>query len=328
MQVAAGQFHSLVLTASGQLFAFGLNSHGELGNPANNNVQTANSPTLVTLPGATGPPIQIAAGAGFSLVLTSTGQLFTFGQNTEGQLGNTTNIGNSSANPSPRLLALPGAIGPPVDIAAGTDHCLVVTSSGQVYAFGDDTFGESGSGASETQPNPSPTVVPLSPGSGPAIRVAAGNGSSIVLTALGQLYTFGTNRFGQLGVSTNAGSATANSNPEQVMLPGSATIDTIAVGGEAQHALVVVADLAVDATALAAGTVGTAYAGSAQISGGAGPYHWLPPASLLGCRSGLLAGRCPAYLPRQVRMRWLSPSPTPTVSSHLALARSASPRRG
>jgi alpha-tubulin suppressor-like RCC1 family protein len=295
VQVAAGQFHSLALTASGQVFAFGLNSHGELGNATGNNTQNANpTPTLVTLPGATGPPVQIAAGTGFSLVLTSTGQLFTFGENSNGQLGNSNHIGTTTANPSPSLIALPGATGAPVQIAAGTDHSLVVTSSGQVFAFGDDTFGECGPSGNGTATNPTPTLVPLPAGSGPAVGVAAGDGYSLVLTALGQVYTFGTNRFGELGVGANAGTATANANPQPVGLPGGTTVDSIAKGGQAQHALVTIADLAVGGAALPAGTVGAPYSGSPQISGGTPPYRWsasgLPPGLSIDPVTGSLSG--------------------------------------
>jgi alpha-tubulin suppressor-like RCC1 family protein len=295
VRVSAGQYHSLVLTSSGQVFAFGLNSHGELGNTNGNNTQNANpTPALVTLPGATGPPAQVAAGTGFSLVLTSTGQLYTFGENSNGQLGNSDHIGTSTANPSPSLIALPGATGAPVQIAAGTDHSLVVTSSGQVYAFGDDTFGECGPSANGSSTNPTPTLVPLPAGSGPAIGVAAGDGYSLVLTALGQVYAFGNNRFGELGVGTNAGTATANANPEQVTLPGGATFDTIAAGGQAQHALVTIADLAVGSAALPGGTVGAPYAGSPQTSGGTPPYRWsatgLPPGLSIDPTTGSLSG--------------------------------------
>lgn len=74
-QIAAGADHSLVLTSSGQLYAFGYNDDGELGNATNNNTEAANPmPTLVTLPGQSGAATQIAAGAFHSLVLTSSGR--------------------------------------------------------------------------------------------------------------------------------------------------------------------------------------------------------------------------------------------------------------
>jgi alpha-tubulin suppressor-like RCC1 family protein len=67
---------------------------------------------------------------------TSAGQLYAFGENFYGQLGSTVQNGESLPNPTPALVALPGATGPVTEVAAGELHSLVVTSTGQLYAFG------------------------------------------------------------------------------------------------------------------------------------------------------------------------------------------------
>ena len=52
----AGGYHSLAVTSTGQLYAFGLNNDGQLGSMANNKTAEPNpTPALVTLPGANGP---------------------------------------------------------------------------------------------------------------------------------------------------------------------------------------------------------------------------------------------------------------------------------
>ena len=137
-QVAAGGERSLVLTSTGQLYAFGDNYYGQLGSAANNKTEEPNpTPTLVTLPGASGPVTQVAAGREHSLAVTSTGQLYAFGENYYGQLGNATNNKTEEPNPTPTLVTLPGASGPVTQVAAG-DYSLAVTSTGQLYAFGDN----------------------------------------------------------------------------------------------------------------------------------------------------------------------------------------------
>ena len=136
-QVAAGGGHSLAVTASGQLYAFGINGTGELGSSANNGTNNPNpTPTVVTLPGEIGPVTQVAAGANHSLAVTASGQLYAFGFNEFGQLGSSTNNGTNHANPTPTLVTLPGEIGPVTQVAAGANHSLAVTASGQLYAFG------------------------------------------------------------------------------------------------------------------------------------------------------------------------------------------------
>ena len=77
----------------------------------------------MTLPGQAGTIADIAAGQYHSLVLTSSGQLYSFGRNQYGQLGNATNT-NRLANPTPTLVTLPGQAGSITHVAAGGDHSL------------------------------------------------------------------------------------------------------------------------------------------------------------------------------------------------------------
>lgn len=271
-QMAAGGYHSLAVTSTGQLYAFGNNFDGQLGNEATSGTLTAHpTPTLVTLPGAKGPVTKVAAGLNHSLAMTSTGQLYAFGDNTYGQLGVA-----GGANPTPALVTLPGAGGPVTDIAAGWGHSLALTSTGQLYAFGYNFYGQlgieagigSGSGIS------TPTLVTLPGASGPVTQIAAGFSQSLAVTSTGQVYAFGANLYGQLGIEAGSGTTNPNHTPALVGLPAGATIDTVARGPLANHALALVADLAVTSTSLPAGQVGVPYSASAEASGGSGSYRW------------------------------------------------------
>jgi alpha-tubulin suppressor-like RCC1 family protein len=247
-QVAGGGGFSLVVTSTGQLYAFGNNWWGQLGNATNNGIYAyeANpTPTLVTLPGATGPVTQAAAGGGHSLAVTSSGQLYAFGENFWGQLGNTTNDSENykaEANPTPALVTLPGAVGPVTQVAAGGNFSLAVTSSGQLYAFGENINGELGNPtnnlAKELKPNPTPTLVTLPGEVGSVAQVAAGPNFTLALTSGDQLYAFGDNRCGELGNATNNRTWAANPTPTLVSLPGASGRTThIAAGDEYSLAL-------------------------------------------------------------------------------------------
>ena len=188
-QVAAGEFHSLVVTASGQLYAFGENFFGELGSSANSGTGTPNpTPTLVRLPGEVGPVTQVAAAGDHSLAVTASGQLYAFGQNDFGQLGSSANSGTGTPNPTPTLVTLPGEVGPVTQVAAAGDHSLAVTASGQLYAFGDNVFGQLGSAANSgtESPNPTPTLVRLAPGT-TIDTVAKGEGADHSLVIVSDL---------------------------------------------------------------------------------------------------------------------------------------------
>ena len=95
-----------------QLYAFGSNSWGQLGTATNSFTFAPNpTPARVTLPGATGPVTQVAGDWWRSLAVTSTGQLYAFGQ--------TANSFTFAPNPTPALVTLPGATGPVTQVAAG-----------------------------------------------------------------------------------------------------------------------------------------------------------------------------------------------------------------
>jgi len=238
-EIAAGESppgggYSLAVSASGGLYAFGDNQYGELGIATNSGSDVSNpTPTVVTLPGQDGAVTQVAAGGGYSLVLTATGQLYGFGNNDSGELGSPSNNGTFNANPTPTLVGLPGQDGAVTQIAAGFDHSLVVTSSGQLYAFGYNGAGDLGNTTNDGADvaNPTPTLVSLPGQVGPVTHVAAGGFQSLVITASGQLYAFGQNAYGELGLAANSGSYVANPTPTLVTLPGATgTVAQIATG--------------------------------------------------------------------------------------------------
>jgi alpha-tubulin suppressor-like RCC1 family protein len=294
-QIAAGDTHSLALTSTGQLYAFGSNQFGQLGNPANSGTELANpTPLPVSLPGATGPVVQIAAGFSHSLVLTSTGQLYAFGSNQFGQLGSAGNSGTDNPVPTPTRVSLPGAGGPVSQIAAGGFHSLALTSTGQLYAFGRNDFGQLGTERGVGVANPTPTLVGLPPGAQPIVQLAAGAADSLIVTASGQLYAFGANAAGQLGNAANSATNLPTATPTLADLPADTTIDAVARGATASHTLALTADLVVLNGALPAGQVGVPYGAGAQAVGGAGAYSWsasgLPAGLSIDPLSGQISG--------------------------------------
>jgi len=251
---AAGLNYSLAVTSTGQLYAFGDNRYGQLGNANNNGVAAANpTPTLVALPGATGPVTQVSAGASYSLAVTSTGQLYAFGLNNYGQLGNTTNNATTNANPTPTLVTLPGATGPVTQTSAGAAHSLAVTSTGQLYAFGLNNYGQLGntSNNANENANPIPTLVALPGATGPVTQASAGAAHSLAVTSTGQLYAFGLNEYGQLGSTTNNANENANPIPTLVALPAGTVIETVAQGSAEQTLALTTASPTITAASLA-----------------------------------------------------------------------------
>ena len=220
-------------TGPGQLYAFGDNNSGQLGQSTIGNPNP--TPALVSLSGAAVQVVEVAAGEAFSLVLTSTGQLYSFGTNYSGQLGSTTNNGTQSPNPTPTLVNLPGAVGPVTRVAAGSDFSLALTSTGQLFAFGDNDHGQLGNATNTftSVANPVPTLVSFPGATGPVTAVSAGRGFSLALTSTGQLYGFGDNALGQLGSTINNETFSINPTPALVQMPAGSGVVTQMSAGDA-----------------------------------------------------------------------------------------------
>ena len=211
--VAAGAWHSLALTSTGAVLAWGYNSDGELGD---GNTTNSAVPVKVDLP----PGIKvtaIAAGGYFSLALTATGSVYAWGYNADGELGN----GGSANSDVPVEVKLSGrkvvaiaAGGCAAEVAAyvaAPGHSLALTATGSVLAWGYNANGELGNGGVAN--SHVPVEVKLS--GRRVVAIAAGQVHSLAVTSNGTVLAWGGNNFGQLG----DGNYKASNVPVQVNLP-------------------------------------------------------------------------------------------------------------
>jgi alpha-tubulin suppressor-like RCC1 family protein len=185
--IAAGGAFSLAVRSDGTVWAWGDNSHGELGVGT---VVDSNVPVQVhTLTGV----IAIAAGQDHALALTSAGKVYAWGLGSDGQVGD--GLFSSSASP----VAVTGLSSGVTAIAAGADHSLALLSGGTVDAWGDDSNGQLGN-ASTTNVD-TPVAVG---GLGGVQQISAGSLYSLAVTGSGQAYAWGQNNDGQLGIGSTA----------------------------------------------------------------------------------------------------------------------------
>jgi alpha-tubulin suppressor-like RCC1 family protein len=113
-QVAGGYDHSLAVTSAGGVLAFGRNDVGQLGDGTTTD---STVPVAVSLSAGT-TVTQAAAGDGFSLAVTSTGEALAWGDDELGELGG----GQVSNTPVTTPVAVTLPLGTTVtQVAAGTE---------------------------------------------------------------------------------------------------------------------------------------------------------------------------------------------------------------
>ncbi|CAF1786375.1 unnamed protein product [Brassica napus] len=136
--IACGGQHAVLVTKQGESFSWGEESEGRLGHGVDSNIQ---HPKLIDALNTTNIEL-VACGEFHSCAVTLSGDLYTWGKGDFGVLGH----GNEVSHWVPKRVnfLLEGIH--VSSIACGPYHTAVVTSAGQLFTFGDGTFGVLGHG--------------------------------------------------------------------------------------------------------------------------------------------------------------------------------------
>ncbi|MFI9811443.1 RCC1 domain-containing protein [Saccharothrix variisporea] len=233
--VSAGR-HSMALATDGTVFAWGDNGEGQLGKGTTIEAWT---PVKVQLPNAGGPLPNIKAiSAGkhselstvHSLALDAHGNVWSWGNNTKGELGDGTFV---QRNNPVQVTSLTNV----VEVSGGLACSLAVHWTGRVFAWGDNSYGQLGNGSTTGQNKPQ---LVLNVNSSGAADVLTGIASvsvarhSLAVGVNGKLYAWGRNTEGQLGIDN----APAQYTPAEVSLMAT----TVAASAGYRHSLALRAD--------------------------------------------------------------------------------------
>lgn len=198
--VVRGYDHSMALSNSGAVWAWGDNSVGQIGDGTE---EDRDIPVMIS---GLSDIVMISAGSKSSYALDSQGNLWAWGRNSYGNLGQGTE--DSDAHSSPVQVPLPEVI---VSIATGRDHVLALARSGKVYAWGLNASSQVGLHESEQWEGEIHSPLEL-PWFDDAVAVYANGNQSFVERSDGKIYPWGQNGMGTLGIEVDG-------NVEQ---PGSA----------------------------------------------------------------------------------------------------------
>ena len=225
-QVAAGAFNSLALLKNGTVLAWGGNGRGQLGADSETDSSDVPVPVCAAKESPCSPAnylkevVSIAAGERFSLALLKNGTVMAWGENNEGELATGKDTGPETCLAKTiQCSKVPRAIAGLSDVTAlapGSFHVLALRSDGGVLAWGSDSEGELGDGA--TAQSDTPTAVcaagelyPCAHDLSGVHAIAADDSTSAALLEGGHVVDWGSNYHGQLGDGALSGPETCGS---------------------------------------------------------------------------------------------------------------------
>ena len=213
VSASAGHYHTLCVTESGELWAFGRNDQSQCG-------LGKDAPSVIRAPAwvqslspygggdGAGKVIGAAAGPHHSLAVTSQGAVYSWGVSKEGILGHGAEEGwrwgfffKDAVEWTPRLIrSLADAGRTCVSVHVGLMHSACVDDAGRTLVWGQGRFNQLGLGVSKAFIT-EPVVVP---GLGRVSTMACGGNFSIAASVNGALFAWGANSNGELGGGAEA----------------------------------------------------------------------------------------------------------------------------
>ena len=184
--------HTIALKSDGTLWAWGNNSDGQLGDGF---TISSSYPLEITDIGFGW--VSGIAGENHTAGIKDDGTLWTWGNNSHGQLG----VGDTS----PRTL--------PVQVTTDTDwvsvvprdtHTVALKSNGTLWAWGGNAYGQVGDGSKDNNRlAPEVVRIPPNPPDTDWVSFSVGYRHTAALKSNGTLWTWGRNQVGQLGLGAS-----------------------------------------------------------------------------------------------------------------------------
>ena len=181
-EIIGGSHSTFILTTSGKCYSCGLNSSGQLGLGDYENKYSLQKIALSDV-------IQISCGDYHTMALVTNGNIYGWGSNRMGQLGS-----EDPKKTSPCKLKLLEEI-IFIAVSCGSMYTMALTSSHEVYAWGENNQGQLGLGKISNV-SESPQKLSLTN----VANIICSKNNSFFITRYGRIYTCGHNNRGQLGL--------------------------------------------------------------------------------------------------------------------------------
>ena len=230
IDVALGVDHIVVLDENGEVWTAGCNQYGALGIDENagkywygTQIETLRK---VTVGDGSVKIRAVAAGQYHTILIDENGGVWTAGYNSDGQLGRSENV--NSGTPNTVFKKAEGLDNVKiVGASGGTAHTVLLDESGNVWTAGNNLHGQLGR---QTAKNVDPKFEKITDGI-PGVKItaiAAGSRYTVLLDESGNVWTAGSNGYGELGRETNGMSSSVFGKAD---LQGATAAKFIAAGG-------------------------------------------------------------------------------------------------
>jgi alpha-tubulin suppressor-like RCC1 family protein len=187
LMVTGGGFFSLALMPDHTLLAWGRNNHGELGDGTYTEQHTP-----VPVDHVLSNVVYASAGWFHAVALTSDKKVWTWGNNSSGEIG----IGSSSTTGVNLPVQVPG-LSDVQSVSAGDGFTAALKSDGTVWTWGANNYGQLGNGTFTDRSSPGQVI-----GLSNVIYLAARDYHVIVIKSDGSLWAWGSNENGECGDNT------------------------------------------------------------------------------------------------------------------------------
>ncbi|KAI7904222.1 regulator of chromosome condensation 1/beta-lactamase-inhibitor protein II [Cokeromyces recurvatus] len=191
VKISGGGNHSAIITKQGHLYMTGSSRHGEESHDDNEEFVNTYKRQL--------PDIKcrdVACGWAFTIVLTETGKLYGIGTSRWNELG--------SLSSTDKWTEIRHAVFDNqqiVSIACGWRHCIALDAEGTVYGWGWGRHGQLGPGARDKKDIRAIQRITMPQ---PIVQAACGHLHTLLRGKDGRVYSFGSNKYGQLGTDDTA----------------------------------------------------------------------------------------------------------------------------
>lgn len=186
LDVVSGFGHTCALTADKEIYCFGANQGGQIGNGKKTPVKNVTTPERILEPG---PWKKVTAGTYHTCGIKEDNSLWCWGGNGQGQLG----LGDLVDHPKPTQVGTDQW----TDISGHNfEHTCGIKFDGSLWCWGDNTMGQLGNGGSGSSADEkAPSLVD----EGPFHQVSTGGAHTCAVDTAGALWCFGANHNGRLG---------------------------------------------------------------------------------------------------------------------------------